>query len=466
MASATAVEFIAKDTQSNPVRAAAMAKELINSDKVDFVLSTSTPETVNPVADACEAAGVPALSTTSPWEAFYFGRGAKPGEPSPFKWTYHFCFGVGNFAKLYTDQWSKVPTNRKVGMLLPADADGNAIRGMLIPALQKAGFTVVDAGPYQNGLTDFSAQIALFRKEGVEIFNTFPFPPDFAVFWRQAAQRGLAKQVKVVQMAKAGLFAAELEALGQLGNGLHAGAYWHRSFPFASPATGMTSTQLADAYEKASGKAWNQQIGATASLFDAAVATLRSAADPKDRASLAQAMSRLKADTAVGPVDFTAGPVPNCATTGLVGVQWLRGKGGANKFGLEIVSNADHPKVPLTATDDALQAGLIRARGLKSAMSERPHPRSRRRVQALRPPAGAARCGPAPAPRRGAGCGRPQRRGQDHAVRRAGRHAAGQQRPRRLRWPAHRRLGRCAPLPRRYRAHAPGAPALPGPERV
>ena len=51
------VEFIAKDTQSNPVRAAAMAKELINSDKVDFVLSTSTPETVNPVADACEAAG-------------------------------------------------------------------------------------------------------------------------------------------------------------------------------------------------------------------------------------------------------------------------------------------------------------------------------------------------------------------------------------------------------------------------
>lgn len=77
------IEFIAKDTQSNPVRAAAMAKELINADKVDFVLSTSTPETVNPVADACEAAGVPALSTTSPWEAFYFGRGAKPGEPSP-----------------------------------------------------------------------------------------------------------------------------------------------------------------------------------------------------------------------------------------------------------------------------------------------------------------------------------------------------------------------------------------------
>jgi branched-chain amino acid transport system substrate-binding protein len=340
------VEFIAKDTQSNPVRAAAMAKELINSDKVDFVLSTSTPETVNPVADACEAAGVPALSTTSPWEAFYFGRGAKPGQPSPFKWAYHFCFGVGNFAKLYADQWSKVPTNKKVGMLLPADADGNAIRGMLIPALQKAGFTVVDAGPYQNGQADFSAQIALFRKEGIEIFNTFPFPPDFAVFWRQAAQRGLAQQVKIVQTAKAGLFAAELEAMGQLGNGIHSGAYWHRSFPFSSPAAGMTSAQLADAYEKASGKVANVQIGATASLFDAAVATIRSAADPKDRASLAQAMSRLKTETAVGLVDFTTGPVPNCATTGLVGVQWMRGSNG--KFNVNVVSNADNPRVALT----------------------------------------------------------------------------------------------------------------------
>jgi branched-chain amino acid transport system substrate-binding protein len=292
---------------------------------------------------------VPALSTTAPWEAFYFGRGAKPGEPSPFKWTYHFSFGVGNFARLYADQWSKVATNRKVGMLLPADADGNAIRALLIPGLQKAGFTVVDAGPYQSGIADFSAQIALFRKEGVEIFNTFPFPPDFAVFWRQAAQRGLAQQVKICQMAKAGLFAPELEALGGLGDGLHAGAYWHRAYPFGSPATGMSSRQLADGYEKARGKQWNQQVGATASLFDAALAALKACPNPKDKAALAKTLSTLKADTAVGPIDFTTGPVPNCAPTGLVGVQWVKAAGGPHAFELEIVANADHPKVALTA---------------------------------------------------------------------------------------------------------------------
>ena len=79
--------------------------------------------------------GVPGLTTIAPWEAVYFGRGARPGEPSPFKWTFHFSFGAGDFSTLYADQWSKVETNRKVGMLLPNDADGNAIRGGLIPAL-------------------------------------------------------------------------------------------------------------------------------------------------------------------------------------------------------------------------------------------------------------------------------------------------------------------------------------------
>ena len=58
-----AVQIIDKDNQSSPPRAAALAKQLINSNKVDFMLSTSTPEVNNPVADAGEAAGVPHLTT-------------------------------------------------------------------------------------------------------------------------------------------------------------------------------------------------------------------------------------------------------------------------------------------------------------------------------------------------------------------------------------------------------------------
>ncbi len=53
------VEVIVKDSQSNPNRAAEVAKELIVSDKIDLMLVASTPETTNPVSTQCEIEEVP-----------------------------------------------------------------------------------------------------------------------------------------------------------------------------------------------------------------------------------------------------------------------------------------------------------------------------------------------------------------------------------------------------------------------
>jgi branched-chain amino acid transport system substrate-binding protein len=344
------VEIIDRDTQSDPARASQLAKSLINSDKVDMILVTSAPETVNPVSDACEAAGVPCLSTVVPWEAWYFGRGAKPGAPSPFKWTYHFSFGVGEFVTSYVSQWSKLNTNKKVAALYPNDADGNAIRANLAPALAKAGFTIVDAGPYETGTTDFSAQIAKFKAEKCEIFNTFPIPPDFAAFWRQAAQQGYTKMVKIAQTAKTGLFASNVEALGALGFNIASACYWHKNFPYKSTLTGMTGVQLADGYEKAAGKQWNQQLGASMSLLDAGFEALKTASNPKDKASVAEALGKLKVTTMVGNLDFTKGPVPNVSTSVLIGTQWVKAAAGAKyKYDYVITENAADPKVPVTA---------------------------------------------------------------------------------------------------------------------
>jgi branched-chain amino acid transport system substrate-binding protein len=344
------VEIIDKDTQSDPSRAGQLAKELINQDKVDLMLSVSTPEVINPVADACEAASVPSLSTIMPWEAFYFGRGAKPGQPSPFKWSYLFSFGVEDFFNCYVSQWNgPVKTNKKVGALLPNDADGNAIRAVLMPKLAKAGFTIVDPGGFEDGTTDFSAQIAKFKAAGVEILNTFPIPPDFATFWRQAAQQGLAKQFKIVQVAKTGLFASTIEALGSLGPGIASACYWHRDFPYKSSVTGSSSKDLADAYEKETNKQWSQQLGATQSVFDAGVAALKAAGSPTDKAAVAKAISTLKADTMMGVVDFTKGPVPNCVNTPIIGCQWIKSKGGKHKLDYVITENATDKNVPVSA---------------------------------------------------------------------------------------------------------------------
>ena len=96
----------------------------------------------------------------------------QPGEPSPFKWTYHFSFGVAEFAKAYISEWSngQVPTNKKVGVMFPNDADGNALRAHMVPIIEKAGFTVFDPGGDEDGTTDYSSQIGKYKGAGVQDF--------------------------------------------------------------------------------------------------------------------------------------------------------------------------------------------------------------------------------------------------------------------------------------------------------
>lgn len=342
------VQILDRDGQSNPQRGSQVANDLINGDGVDLMLTTSTPETVNPVSDACEAAGVPCVSTVVPWEAWYFGRGAKPGEQQAFKFTYHFCFGVEQFRNAYTNLWPQVPTNKKVGVMWPNDSDGNAIRQSLGPLLTGAGYTIVDPGAYTNGTNDFSAQIARFKAEGCEIINTFPLPPDFATFWRQATQQGL--RPKIIQVAKTGLFPSQVEALGEIGVGIGGGAYWAPVYPYSSSLTNISSKDLAEGYQNTTGKQWNQQLGPSLALFDVAAAALQSAANPKDKSAVTNAIGRLDVLTPVGRLQWGKGPNANVVAAPILGGQWIAAPAGSKyKVDFVVCENSSDPGVPVAA---------------------------------------------------------------------------------------------------------------------
>jgi branched-chain amino acid transport system substrate-binding protein len=356
------VEIVTRDSQSSPSVSAQVANDLISGQKVDLMLTTSTPETVNAVSAACESAGVPCVSTVVPWQAWYLGLGGKVGQSTTFKYIFHYCFGVEQFFNAYTHLWPQVPTNKKVGVMYPNDADGNAIRQALAPALQAAGYTIVDPGPYEDGTNDYSAQIARFIREDCQIFNTFPIPPDFATFWNQAKQQGYTKHVKIGQIAKTGLFPSQVTALGAIGNGLASGVYWAPTWPYTSTLTGVTCKQLGDGYETSSGKQWNQQLGASLSLFDVAAAVLKASGDPKNKAKVADTMKTLSVDTIVGHLDWTkppsfaGAPIPNVQTTPIIGGQW---KQGVSKWPIDFVicENSSDPKVPVASTLQPYTAG-------------------------------------------------------------------------------------------------------------
>ena len=154
------VEIIQKDVESSSDTAASRANELILDDGVDLMLAIATPEMINPVADQCEANGVPCLSTLAPWQPYFLGRGGDPAVG--FDWTYHFFWGAEQLVGVFVDMWNTIETNKTVGLLCPNDPDGNALASPEtgFPAgAQAAGYTVVDPGRFETLTTDFSGII-------------------------------------------------------------------------------------------------------------------------------------------------------------------------------------------------------------------------------------------------------------------------------------------------------------------
>jgi branched-chain amino acid transport system substrate-binding protein len=345
------VDIRVKDSQSDPNRAATVAGELINTDQVDVMLVASTPETTNPVADQCEANGVPCISTVAPWQPWFFGRKGDPAKP--FRWTWHFFWGLEDIIAVFTDMWGQVPNNKVVGALWPNDGDGNAWGDPKLgfpPALKPAGYKIVDPGRYQNQTDDFSSQISRFKDAKAEIVTGVPIPPDFANFWKQAAQQGF--KPRVASVGKALLFPSSVEALGGIGNGLSSEVWWSPSHPYKSSLTGATAQQLADEYTRQTSKQWTQPIGFVHALFEVAADALKRAGKVDDKQAVADAIKATNLDTIVGKVAWSGRPVPNVAKTPLVGGQWR--KGTKYPFDLVIVSNKDHPEIPKVGALEAI----------------------------------------------------------------------------------------------------------------
>lgn len=342
------VQVLLKDSQSSPNRAGEVANDLILKDKVALVLTAGTPETANPVSDACELNQVPCISSVVPWQPWFFGRKGDPAKG--FEWTYHVFWGLEDVIANFTNGWKSVSTNKKVGGLFPNDGDGNAWgdKELGFPKpLTQMGFTLTDPGRFQNGTQDFSAQIAKFKAEGVEIVTGVVIPPDAKTFLTQARQQGF--KPKVITLGKALLFPGAIEALGDLGDGLTTEVWWSPSHPFSSSLTKQSAKQLADAYEAGTKKQWTQPIGFAHALFELSANALSRAKSLKNT-DVRDAIAATQLQTVVGPVKWGGqGPFKNVSKTPLVLGQWVKGS-GKHKYELVIVNNEAFKQIPAGGT--------------------------------------------------------------------------------------------------------------------
>jgi branched-chain amino acid transport system substrate-binding protein len=340
------VEIRVRDNASDPARASEVARDLIDSG-IDMMVVAGAPETVNPVADACEAAGVPCLSSSAPWQPWYFGRQKDPAHPKPFKWTYHFFWGLEDIIRVFGELWQQVPNDRTIAGLFALNADGDAWadkeRG-LPSAFEPRGFKFASIPRFKDLNDNFEAQIQACRDSRAEILTGNPQPPDFATFWNQASRRGYRPLVATV--GKALLFPAFVEVLTPNAGGLATEVWWHPTWPFRSSLTEQTCAQLAQDYTAQTYRQWTQPLGPMHAVFEVAVDALRRAG-VGDRQAIVDALRSTDMSTVVGHLAWGRDKQlpPTVARSPLVGGQWRPGRDFP--FDLALVSNPGYPQIPV-----------------------------------------------------------------------------------------------------------------------
>jgi branched-chain amino acid transport system substrate-binding protein len=341
------IKINVQDSQSSPTRAAQVAQQLVLNSHVDLVLTTSTPETTNPVAGACEKLHAPCLSTVVPWESWYAGLGGNPLQPTTkFQYCTVFFFGLKEFQGCFAPMWGRVKSDKLVACQYPNDADGNAFRGGFEPLIKAAGYKALDGGAYPDGQTSFASMISDFKSKGADLFSNCPLPPDFNTFWTEAHSQGW--KPKLATVAKVLLFPADTKVLGPLVSNIATDSWWGPYMPNTSSLTGMSASALANLYQSTTGNEWVQSIGSTYSLFEVAKEAFSAVSDPHDKAEVANALHNVSYTGMCGPLNFAAGPAPGVGIIDPVGVQW-KASTGSFPFEMTVVDNSLNSNVKIGA---------------------------------------------------------------------------------------------------------------------
>jgi branched-chain amino acid transport system substrate-binding protein len=344
------VNIIVTDSQSDPNRASQLARQLILNNNVDLLLTSSTPETVNPVAVVAQTEGVPCAATNDPWESWYAGLGGNPANPTTtFQYCTLFFLGLQDLNNCFVAMWNRLPVgnDKNVAGMWPNDADGNAFRAAMPGLMAQSGYHAVDGGAYTDGTTDFTAMITKFKANHCQYLNNCPLPPDFNIFWRQANEQGWKPRLATV--AKVLLFPADTVALGPLVNNIATDSWWGPYLPAKSSLDPqLTPKIIADNFQAQTGKQWVQSIGGTYSLFEIAHQAFGKVSDPHNRQEVARALHAVNYVGMSGLINFSSGPAPGVSITPPVGVQW-KATSGKFPFEMRVVDNTHNKAVKVDA---------------------------------------------------------------------------------------------------------------------
>ena len=335
------IQVIVYDSASDQNTCTEMAQKLIEEDHIDLMVAIQTPNTVIPVAQVAERYQIPCIATQSPVDPL-------ANSLDKFSWTYEAFYTFDDVYESQRALWAQAGhspgSGAKVGLLFANDADGSAWHEIFVRRLAEDGYIVVDPGQYPSRTTDFTNVAYTFLNENIDIIAGTNIPPDFMNAYNAIISAGV--QVDCITMGKCCLLASDVEALGELADGIMTQVWWDPVYPYISDLTGVNSTTLNDAYAADhDGRVMPQPAAYGYAALELAVQAFRQAGTSK-KEDIYTAIGQLDLTTIVGPVKYDSQmnglPYGN---TVLCGGQWQR---EGEQLVLKIIDNSLHPEIELT----------------------------------------------------------------------------------------------------------------------
>ncbi|MCR5632013.1 MAG: ABC transporter substrate-binding protein [Eubacterium sp.] len=334
-------EVIVYDSESDANKCSELTQKLIEEDEVDMIIAIQTPNTVIPVVDVAERYEVPCIASQAPIDPVANSR-------EEFNWTYLSFYTLDDVYESQRALWTAagcgVNSGAKVGTLFANDADGTAWHTIFTKRLVEDGYELVDPGQYPSGTTDFTSLANTFKEEDIDIIAGTNIPPDFMNSYNAIISAGV--EVKGVTMGKCALLESDVEALGDLADGIMTQVWWAPTNPYTSALTGKSSSELAEQYAADNdGRTMPQPTAYAYEALELAVTAFQNTKS-MDKEDIRDAIANIDTDTIIGHVkyDQEMNGLPYARTV-LCGGQWQRENG---ELKLKIIDNSLHPEIPLT----------------------------------------------------------------------------------------------------------------------
>jgi branched-chain amino acid transport system substrate-binding protein len=239
------VQIIEYDYQSEGPRAGQLAERLINSDRVNVIMSPFGSGHTVITGNVGERYQVPTIACVASSESVFANKS-------------RYLFGTlspnANMTIVMADYLKKkYPNLKRVAILGRDDVFPKSMAEATATAAQKAGLEVVYKALYPVGTMDHSAALSAIAAAKPDWIYVTGYTQDLVLARRQMAD--LKVNAPIITMVTGPAYEEFTAALGPLANGITSSSWWHHSTSYEGNGAWKTTADFYKDFKKASGGA-------------------------------------------------------------------------------------------------------------------------------------------------------------------------------------------------------------------